>query len=61
MTNIKAVSKKAKEALRRLLEGRAPAEAARSLAGMTYEELCELRRAAQDLGYVCGKMNELRR
>ena len=59
--NTKAVSKKAKEALRRLLEGQAPSEAARSLAGMTYEELCELRRVAQDLSYVCGKMNELRR
>ena len=61
MTNTKVVSRKAKEALRRLLVGQGPAEAAQSLAGMTYEELCELRRAAQDLGYVCGKMNELKR
>ena len=53
--------KRAEKALRRLLESQAPSEAAQSLAGMTYEELCELRRAAQDLGYVCGKMNELRR
>jgi len=61
VTNTKVVSRKAKEALRRLLEGQAPSEAAQPLAGMTYEELCELRRAAQDLGYVCGKMNELKR
>ena len=61
MTTKTAMSRKAKEALRRLLEGQAPSEAAQSLAGMTYEELCELRRAVQNLDYVCGKMNELRR
>ena len=53
--------KRAEKALRRLLEGQAPSEATRSLAGMTYQELCKLRRVAQNLSYACGKMTELRR